>query len=110
MTNVTIYTKSSTDDIVGFRTEGHAGYADAGYDIICAATSVLVINTINSIEQFTDSDCKVTTDEDNAIIQLMVQSSTQSKELSVLLKALVLGLSTIADNNPYYLSITFEEV
>ena len=37
MTNVTIYTKSSTDDIVGFRTEGHAGYADAGYDISVAA-------------------------------------------------------------------------
>ncbi len=110
MTHVTIYTKSSKDDIVGFRTEGHAGYADAGYDIVCAATSVLVINTINSIEQFTDEDCEITADEDNAVIELMVKSSHQSKELTVLLKALALGLSTIASDNPNYLSITFEEV
>ena len=110
MTHVTIYTKSSNDDIVGFRTEGHAGFADAGYDIVCAATSVLIINTINSIEQFTSSDCEVTTDEDTAVIQLMVKSSNQSKELTVLLKALVLGLSTLAHDNPNYVSITFEEV
>ena len=28
------------------------GYADVGQDIVCAGVSALVINTINSIEQF----------------------------------------------------------
>jgi uncharacterized protein YsxB (DUF464 family) len=70
----------------------------------------LIINTINSIEQFTDTDCEVITDEENAIIQLMVCSPNQSRESMVLLKALELGLSSIAEDNPNYLSITFEEV
>ena len=111
MTHVTIYRDSSNGDITGFRTEGHAGYADAGYDIVCAATSVLVINTINSIDKFTEDDCEITTDEDNAVIQLMVRkSSHKSMELMVLLNALELGLSSVAADNPNYLSITFEEV
>ena len=45
-----------------FHIQGHAGYADAGEDIVCAAVSALVINTINSIEEFTEDaftcDCK----------------------------------------------------
>jgi uncharacterized protein YsxB (DUF464 family) len=110
MTHVIIYKDSHTSEIVGFKTEGHAGYAESGYDIVCAATSVLIINTINSIEQFTDMDCEVITDEENAIIQLMVCSPNQSRESMVLLKALELGLSSIAEDNPNYLSITFEEV
>ena len=39
---------------VGFSIKGHAGYAEHGQDIICAAVSVLAQNTVNSIEQFTD--------------------------------------------------------
>ena len=37
---------------VGFSIKGHAGYAEHGQDIICAAVSVLAQNTVNSIEQF----------------------------------------------------------
>ena len=33
--------------------EGHAGFGYRGQDVVCAAVSVLVINTINGIEQFT---------------------------------------------------------
>ena len=33
---------------------GHAGYEKAGKDIVCSAVSMLVINTINGIDQFTE--------------------------------------------------------
>ena len=51
MIHVTIFCNEDRE-CVGFQTEGHAEYADPGEDIICAAVSVLVINTINSIETF----------------------------------------------------------
>ena len=70
----------------------------------------LVINTINSVEQFTDSDCTVTQDEENAGIYFRVNSSKNPKELQVLLQSLVLGLSGVAEGNADYLSITFKEV
>lgn len=34
---------------------GHAGFAESGTDIVCAAASVLVINTLNAIEALTDT-------------------------------------------------------
>ena len=43
---------------------GHAGYADAGSDIICAAVSVLVFNTLNAIESYTDDTMNVVTNDE----------------------------------------------
>ena len=110
MINVTIY-KNRNNDIVGFETEGHAGYDDSGKDIICAAVSMLVINTVNSIEAFTDTDIEVKSnnDNDNARISAKV-TGHQSGEAAVLLKSLELGLTQVAKGNPKYISITFKEV
>ena len=33
---------------------GHAGYAEEGQDIICAAVSALIVNTVNSVETLTE--------------------------------------------------------
>ena len=59
MIHVTILSEHVKTECVGFQTAGHAGYADAGQDIVCAAASVLVINTMNAIEQFTEDDVQV---------------------------------------------------
>lgn len=110
MIRITIYKDRSSNDITGFKSEGHAGYSTSGKDIVCAAVSVLVINTINAIEQFTEEvDFECTSDEKNAIIKFMV-TANQTKESLVLLKAFELGVSQIAIDNPRYISITFEEV
>ncbi len=108
MTKAIIY-KNSQGEIVGFKTKGHAGYAEEGSDIVCAAVSMLVINTINSIDLFTDTKCDVLADEENAVIELTVVSN-ESKETQVLLKALELGLTQTSAGNPDYLSISIEEV
>ena len=38
----------------GITIEGHAGYAEAGKDIVCAGVTVLVENLIDSIEGLTN--------------------------------------------------------
>ena len=40
MFHVTVY-ENKKKEYVGFQTEGHAGYAEAGQDIVCAAASDL---------------------------------------------------------------------
>ena len=55
MIKVTIY-KTERQEYAGFDMEGHAGYAEAGEDIVCAGVSALVINALNSIERFTDDE------------------------------------------------------
>ena len=110
MIRITIYKDKSNNNIVGFISQGHAGYDRSGKDIVCAATSILIINTINSIEQFTDVEFESNSDEKNAIIKFMINKNKNNKEYLVLLKAMELGLTEIARDNSKYISITFEEV
>ena len=48
MIHVTIY-ENQKHEYTAFNCIGHAQYGEPGEDIVCAAVSVLVINTINSI-------------------------------------------------------------
>ncbi|MDD3240054.1 MAG: ribosomal-processing cysteine protease Prp [Lachnospira sp.] len=110
MTHITIYKSSCSHEIVGFRTEGHAGYANSGEDVVCAAVSVLTINTINSLEQFTDDDFETSVNEEQAFIECMITSEQISLQAQVLLNALDLGLTMISADNPDYLLLTVKEV
>ena len=53
MIHVTIY-ENDRKECIGFQTKGHAEYDEMGQDIVCAAVSVLVINTMNAIELYTE--------------------------------------------------------
>ena len=93
MTTVTFY--QNHDSIcVGFRSEGHAGYAEAGEDIVCAAVSALVITAVNSLEKLTDDEFISSEDEENAVIQVSFPG-TPGKEASLLMEALKIGLQGI---------------
>lgn len=93
----------------GFICEGHAGYAEEGYDIICSAVSALTINTVNSLEQFTEDDFQVEQAEEGGYLKLVL-SGRLSAEADILMKSLVLGLHTIAENyGQEFLTVTCEE-
>jgi len=107
MIRVTVYKKEN--EITGLRTEGHADYAEEGSDIYCAAVSALVINTMNSIERFTDDIFKEVVDEDRAVCDFRA-AGTVSHDAELLLQSLVYGLTDLSKDNEMYLSLSFEEV
>ena len=72
MIKVTIY-QSSEGKISGFAVQGHAGYAESGSDIVCAAVSVLTQNTVNSIEEFTEDGFSVDVDEKEGGLYLKME-------------------------------------
>ena len=43
--------KDSKGNILGFSTEGHAGYEEEGKDIICASVSTLFTTAVNALEE-----------------------------------------------------------
>ena len=47
---IKILIHKTEEGIVAFSCKGHAYYADEGYDIVCAAVSILTVNTSNSVE------------------------------------------------------------
>ena len=109
MTKVTIY-KNEQNECVGFRAYGHAGYAAEGEDIVCAAISILTINTMNAIEAFTDARCSLVSDDEDGMIDFQIENP--SKETTLLLETMILGLQTLEDNEDYedYMDLIFEEV
>ena len=101
MIHVTIF-QNKYKECVGFQTEGHAEYADPGQDIVCAAASILVINTINAIEEISEDETGM----------ISYHLNHPSKDAQLLLNTMILGLEQMVDDDNYaeYIDLTFEEV
>ncbi len=104
-----VFYKTKEKEYRGFNCLGHAGYAASGEDIVCAAVSALVINTVNSIRNFTDEKIRLVTNEEEGLIQLMFEEAP-GHDASLLMNSLYLGLSSIQDGNKEYIHMIFEEV
>lgn len=108
MTEITIC--KSNGKYRGFSCLGHAKYAKAGKDIFCSAISVLTVNTLNSIEAFAGDKMIITDDEKSADMQ-MYFTDEPSKEATLLMKSLELGLTSIADQyGERFVKVVIQEV
>lgn len=94
MIHIIIY-QNEQREYTGFRMEGHAGYAEHGQDIVCAAVSVLVINTINAVEAFTEDRSRHAVHEEKDVVCFEIVSTPISDSAQLLLRSLVLGLKGI---------------
>jgi len=109
MTTITVW-KSRDGAYRGFHCRGHADYAEAGSDIVCAAISILVINTINSVEQFGGQKFICTQNEEEGIICFEL-TNLPTKETKLLLDSMLLGLEDIQKQySETYLKLEFKEV
>lgn len=109
MIKVTIY-KNSNNEYVGFKSMGHAGYAEHGQDIVCAGVSALTINFVNSIEKFTEDKFELKTDEKKGLIKFSFKEKI-SPEAKLLMNSMILGIQGILkDYKTDYIHIVFKEV
>ena len=93
----------------GFVLEGHAGYAQEGYDIICSAVSALAINAVNSVEAFTEDGFDVEQREDGGYLKFTLNGAP-SAACRLLLDSLVLGIQNIQDAyGEEYISISIRQ-
>ncbi|MGL5676046.1 MAG: ribosomal-processing cysteine protease Prp [Cellulosilyticaceae bacterium] len=88
---------------------GHAGYAEHGQDIVCSATTILVFNTLNAIEELTTEPLEVLKmDPDKGIIDCRFPQRKQGNtnpDATLLLKSMLIGLNTIQQMYGEYISI-----
>ena len=110
MIQVTVY-RNSKQKCEGFVARGHAGYSEEGQDIVCAAASVLIMNTVNAVEKYTDDRFSVVSDDEEGLIDFKLKDRP-SAEAALLLDAMILGLRDMADDENYakYIQLTFEGV
>ena len=87
---------------------GHSDYAKDREDILCSAVSALALNTVNSIEAFTNDKVKcIAVNETEGFMHYELE--TVSKESLLLLDSLVLGLQNIRESYGQFIEIRFEE-
>lgn len=88
---------------------GHAGFADSGQDIVCAAVSILVINTVNAIEAFCDQKMSVSTDAKTGRIEVRLTAPVNDKT-ALLMDSFVLGMTGIRRQyGNSYITFTMKE-
>ena len=107
MITVTLF-RNAQQQFWGFQMEGHAGYGEAGNDIICAAVSALAINAINSIEALTTT--KPVYREKDGYLYLEVPeirtSAANAADAVLLMNSFALGLDSIVqDYGSRYLKV-----
>ena len=105
---ITIKVRKKNGSYEEFISKGHAGYAEAGQDIVCAAVSALIITTVNSLEKFTDD--KFDVQEEDGFVSIRFRNDLSERGM-LLMDSLLLGLTEIAGSyNNRYLTVKVKEV
>lgn len=105
-----VVAKNRKNEYVGFTCSGHAGYDEYGRDIVCAALSMLVINTVNAIDSLTDCRLTVTTDEAEGEMKVIFPDAA-SEDAKLLIDAMLLGIRGVIDEyGSAYATLIMKEV
>lgn len=83
---------------------GHAGYAEYGKDIVCAAISALLQTFIASVEELTEDEIKYSVQSGDAVIE----HKELTAKANLLLVSFFIGLNMIADEYPQHVKILTE--
>ena len=105
---ITVTVSKKNNSYISFTSKGHAGYAEEGQDIICAAVSTLIINTANSLELLSKDE--ISEQEDDGFASFQFTKPISDKGM-LLMDSLILGLTQIEDSySKRYLKVKFREV
>ncbi len=91
--------------LVGFSIKGHAGYAESGHDVVCAAVSSAIQLIVNIMDKF---GCGPRVSVEENLIDCSV--GDESETVNDLLEQLRLHIEAILEEFPNTIKITISEV
>ncbi len=96
----------AADAVAAVTVSGHAGYAPAGEDIVCASVSSAVQLTANALTEILGTRAQVKVSE-NSVKIVPAQGDSRSQDF---LRALQLHLELLAEDYPGTVKVTISEV
>ena len=105
MIRATILTRG--EQLCGFEIQGHAGFAEQGRDIVCAAVSSAAYLTANTLTEV--CGCRAKVNEKEGRLSVIV-SPEEEKAAQVTLKGLQLHLDGLSAQYPKYIQLQLTEV
>ncbi len=106
---ITIYWQRREERLAGFRVAGHAGFADHGQDIVCAAVSALAQTAVLALERLTEATVSVDIGEGSLACRVE-KAGEHSTRAWIILESMRLGVQEIAAHYPEYVEIHDQEV
>jgi uncharacterized protein YsxB (DUF464 family) len=99
---------SKADRITGFHLSGHAGYAESGEDIVCAAVSSAAYMTANTVTEILHLAPEISVD--NGEMRLMLKDMTEADRAADLMSGFRLHMEELREQYPDFINVTITEV
>ncbi len=95
--------------IRAFTIEGHAGLADKGNDVLCAAVSAMALLTVNTLKEVFGARFDLTDRDGFLSFVLTGFPDGQGEAVNGVLRGLLLQLTDLRDQYPDHLSVTTKQ-
>lgn len=103
MIDVTLLIKN--EKRLGFAIKGHANFDQHGYDIVCAAVSILSYTAVNTLDYYgIDFDFF---DDEN---EMKVSLKNPNEKSEIILNDFEIGIKTLLTNYNEYVNLNYREV
>lgn len=100
MIRITVTKKDG--EIISLVCKGHAGYAEEGRDIVCAAVSVLAFTCANALESVTGVKAHV--EEKDGFLSIFLPENA-GHDAQIVMNTVLQGLRDVCDAYPKYLQL-----
>lgn len=105
MIEITLW-QNQKQQIKEFLVEGHAGYGEEGWDIVCAGVSALTIATVNGLTEYVSLPLDVEVEDGYVHCTLKDHmTETQMIQGEAILKTMVLAFKNMENEYGQYLNI-----
>ena len=112
MTTIRFFRDRASGRLLGFEASGHAEYAEAGRDIVCAEVSALTQAVLNGLKNILCAPVIYDVDPEEALVTARLApdaTEKQVKQAQLLLKTLLEALQAIQRDFPQNVRIIFKE-
>lgn len=96
------------DKLIGFEAKGHAGYAERGADIVCAAVSGILITAANGLEAVARAPVETRQDDESGLLAAVLAANPEqeaAERAGVILETARLGLLEIEKQYPDFVRV-----
>ena len=110
--NAVAFYRRKDGALIGYRAQGHTGFADSGSDIVCAAISALTQSTLNGLRNVLKAPVMFEIDDQAAFLEARLTpeaTEAQVRQAQLLLVTLLEGLQAVERSYPQNVRIFFEE-
>lgn len=103
MIDVTLLIKK--EKRLGFAIKGHANFDQHGYDIVCAAVSILSYTAVNTLDYY-EVEFDFFDDEN----EMKVSLENPNEKSEIILNNFEIGIKTLLTNYNEYVNLNYREV